>query len=165
MQLQYKFPFVTLTLLCLFPAMSCSAEESEKPLLEDGLRAKLVEVCQLRKDIDELRTLISDRYAQDMGENCVTQWRPALRKDKLTSTWWKPTVSLTAEDWTKLWIQFTRTSWQEVCVLFLNLQGVWVCFYYIYWDCVGSCQSFLRERRATGVFKCLVFLSKLHFYP
>ncbi len=63
-------------LICdtFFPAMSCSAEENEKPLMEDGLRAKLVEVCQLRKDIDELRTLISDRYAQDMGENCVTQW-------------------------------------------------------------------------------------------
>lgn len=53
--------------------MSCSAEENEKPLMEDGLRTKLVEVCQLRKDIDELRTVISDRYAQDMGDNCVTQ--------------------------------------------------------------------------------------------
>nr|XP_683028.4 centrosomal protein of 85 kDa-like isoform X2 [Danio rerio] len=62
-----------LALLLGIKSMSCSAEESEKPLLEDGLRAKLVEVCQLRKDIDELRTLISDRYAQDMGENCVTQ--------------------------------------------------------------------------------------------
>uniref|UniRef100_A0A8C1G969 Centrosomal protein 85, like n=1 Tax=Cyprinus carpio TaxID=7962 RepID=A0A8C1G969_CYPCA len=62
-----------LALLLGIKSMSCSAEESEKPLIEDGLRAKLVEVCQLRKDIDELRTLISDRYAQDMGENCVTQ--------------------------------------------------------------------------------------------
>lgn len=56
--------------------MSCTSEESEKPLAEDGLRAKLLEACQLRKDIDELRTIISDRYAQDMGENCVTQWAP-----------------------------------------------------------------------------------------
>uniref|UniRef100_A0A8C2HB99 Centrosomal protein 85, like n=1 Tax=Cyprinus carpio TaxID=7962 RepID=A0A8C2HB99_CYPCA len=62
-----------LALLLGIKSMSCSAEENEKPLMEDGLRAKLVEVCQLRKDIDELRTLISDRYAQDMGENCVTQ--------------------------------------------------------------------------------------------
>lgn len=53
--------------------MSCSSEESETPLVEDGLRAKLLEVRQLREDIDELRTIISDRYAQDMGENCVTQ--------------------------------------------------------------------------------------------
>lgn len=53
--------------------MSCSSEEGEKPPVEDGLRAKLQEVHQLRKDIDELRTIISDRYAQDMGENCVTQ--------------------------------------------------------------------------------------------
>ncbi|XP_053098190.1 centrosomal protein of 85 kDa-like isoform X2 [Pangasianodon hypophthalmus] len=62
-----------LALLLGIKSMSCSSEESEKPLVEDGLRAKLLEVRQLRKDIDELRTIISDRYAQDMGENCVTQ--------------------------------------------------------------------------------------------
>ncbi|XP_060772400.1 centrosomal protein of 85 kDa-like isoform X2 [Neoarius graeffei] len=62
-----------LALLLGIKSMSCSAEESEKPLVEDGLRSKLLEVHQLRKDIDELRTIISDRYAQDMGENCVTQ--------------------------------------------------------------------------------------------
>ncbi|XP_076852091.1 centrosomal protein of 85 kDa-like, partial [Brachyhypopomus gauderio] len=62
-----------LALLLGIRSMSCSGEESEKPAEGDGLRAKLVEVCQLRKDIDDLRTAISDRYAQDMGENCVTQ--------------------------------------------------------------------------------------------
>ncbi|KAI7800134.1 centrosomal protein of 85 kDa-like isoform X1 [Triplophysa rosa] len=62
-----------LALLLGIKSMSSSAEENEKPLMEDGLRTKLVEVCQLRKDIDELRTVISDRYAQDMGDNCVTQ--------------------------------------------------------------------------------------------
>ncbi|XP_035379860.1 centrosomal protein of 85 kDa-like isoform X2 [Electrophorus electricus] len=62
-----------LTLLLGIRSMSCSGEEGDKPVAEDGLRAKLVEVCQLRKDIDDLRTAISDRYAQDMGENCVTQ--------------------------------------------------------------------------------------------
>uniref|UniRef100_A0A667ZKG4 Centrosomal protein 85, like n=1 Tax=Myripristis murdjan TaxID=586833 RepID=A0A667ZKG4_9TELE len=36
-------------------------------------KAKLLEVGQLRRDIDELRKNISDRYAQDMGDNCVTQ--------------------------------------------------------------------------------------------
>uniref|UniRef100_A0A8C5SBE0 Uncharacterized protein n=1 Tax=Laticauda laticaudata TaxID=8630 RepID=A0A8C5SBE0_LATLA len=39
----------------------------------ESLSKKLSEVCQLRKDIDELRTIISDCYAQDMGENCITQ--------------------------------------------------------------------------------------------
>ncbi|KAA0701523.1 Centrosomal protein of 85 kDa-like [Triplophysa tibetana] len=62
-----------LALLLGIKSMSCSAEENEKPLMEDGLRTKLKEACQLRKDIDELRTVISDRYAQDMGDNCVTQ--------------------------------------------------------------------------------------------
>ncbi|XP_055978873.1 centrosomal protein of 85 kDa isoform X2 [Sorex fumeus] len=37
------------------------------------LRKKLEEVQQLRHDIEDLRTTMSDRYAQDMGENCVTQ--------------------------------------------------------------------------------------------
>ncbi|XP_054996311.1 centrosomal protein of 85 kDa isoform X2 [Sorex araneus] len=39
----------------------------------DVLRKKLEEVQQLRHDIEDLRTTMSDRYAQDMGENCVTQ--------------------------------------------------------------------------------------------
>lgn len=53
--------------------MSCSSEENERPLAEEGLRAKLAEVRQLRKDVDDLRTVISDRYAQDMGDSCITQ--------------------------------------------------------------------------------------------
>ncbi|XP_062406178.1 centrosomal protein of 85 kDa-like isoform X2 [Sardina pilchardus] len=61
-----------LTLLLGIKSMGVSGEEIESPE-EDGLRVKLREVCQLRQDIDELRTLISDRYAQDMGDNCVTQ--------------------------------------------------------------------------------------------
>lgn len=39
----------------------------------DVIRRKLEEVQQLRRDIEDLRTAMSDRYAQDMGENCVTQ--------------------------------------------------------------------------------------------
>ncbi|KAI4895690.1 hypothetical protein NFI96_024782 [Prochilodus magdalenae] len=62
-----------LALLLGIKSMSCSGEENENPPVEDSLRAKLLEVCQLRKEIDDLRTIISDRYAQDMGENCVTQ--------------------------------------------------------------------------------------------
>lgn len=39
----------------------------------DVIRKKIEEVQQLRRDIEDLRTTMSDRYAQDMGENCVTQ--------------------------------------------------------------------------------------------
>ncbi|XP_006862327.1 PREDICTED: centrosomal protein of 85 kDa isoform X2 [Chrysochloris asiatica] len=39
----------------------------------DVIRKKLEEARQLRCDIEDLRTTMSDRYAQDMGENCVTQ--------------------------------------------------------------------------------------------
>ncbi|KAJ8270722.1 hypothetical protein GJAV_G00118520 [Gymnothorax javanicus] len=62
-----------LALLLGIKSMSCSSEENEHPLIEDGLRAKLIEVRQLRKDVDDLRTIISDRYAQDMGDSCITQ--------------------------------------------------------------------------------------------
>ncbi|XP_035277453.1 centrosomal protein of 85 kDa-like isoform X3 [Anguilla anguilla] len=62
-----------LALLLGIKSMSCSSEENERPLIEDGLRAKLAEVRQLRKDVDDLRTIISDRYAQDMGDSCTTQ--------------------------------------------------------------------------------------------
>ncbi|XP_069751536.1 centrosomal protein of 85 kDa isoform X2 [Narcine bancroftii] len=49
-----------------------SAEEGDWQNIE-LLTKKLGEVRQLARDIDELRTMISDRYAQDMGENCITQ--------------------------------------------------------------------------------------------
>ncbi|KAI1897497.1 hypothetical protein AGOR_G00083880 [Albula goreensis] len=62
-----------LALLLGIKSMSCSSEENERPLFEDGLRVKLMEVRQLRKDVDDLRTTISDRYAQDMGDSCITQ--------------------------------------------------------------------------------------------
>lgn len=54
--------------------MNCAAEETENDHSPETLTKKLSDVCQLRRDIDELRTTISDRYAQDMGDNCVTQW-------------------------------------------------------------------------------------------
>ncbi|XP_063309364.1 centrosomal protein of 85 kDa [Pelobates fuscus] len=38
-----------------------------------SLDKHLVDVRQLKRDIDDLRITISDRYAQDMGDNCITQ--------------------------------------------------------------------------------------------
>lgn len=65
-----------LALLLGIKSMSVSGEEHEGGDVaeEDNvLRTKVQEVSQLRRNIDELRKSISDRYAQDMGENCVTQ--------------------------------------------------------------------------------------------
>ncbi|XP_074161821.1 LOW QUALITY PROTEIN: centrosomal protein of 85 kDa [Sminthopsis crassicaudata] len=39
----------------------------------DVIIKKLEEVRQLHRDIEEIRTAMSDRYAQDMGDNCITQ--------------------------------------------------------------------------------------------
>uniref|UniRef100_A0ABM5G7C4 Centrosomal protein of 85 kDa-like n=1 Tax=Pogona vitticeps TaxID=103695 RepID=A0ABM5G7C4_9SAUR len=61
-----------LSLLLGISSMNSSSED-ENYYSTETLSKKLSEVCQLRKDIDELRTIISDCYAQDMGENCITQ--------------------------------------------------------------------------------------------
>uniref|UniRef100_A0A4W5LAJ0 Centrosomal protein 85 n=1 Tax=Hucho hucho TaxID=62062 RepID=A0A4W5LAJ0_9TELE len=49
------------------------AEQVEDWLSPEVLQRKLTEAQQLRRDVEELRTTVSDRYAQDMGENCITQ--------------------------------------------------------------------------------------------
>ena len=59
---------------CLFfPAPSQLAEQAEDWMSPEVLQKKLVEAQQLRRDVEELRNVILDRYAQDMGENCITQ--------------------------------------------------------------------------------------------
>ncbi|XP_041662033.1 centrosomal protein of 85 kDa-like isoform X2 [Cheilinus undulatus] len=57
-----------LSLLLGMKSLSVSAEESDsRRAEEEELRFKLLEVSQLRRDIDELRRSISDRYTQSVG--------------------------------------------------------------------------------------------------
>lgn len=49
------------------------SEQPEDWMSPEVLQKKLVEAQQLRRDVEELRNVILDRYAQDMGENCITQ--------------------------------------------------------------------------------------------
>ncbi|NWV79356.1 CEP85 protein, partial [Dasyornis broadbenti] len=62
-----------LSLLLGIHSVQHPVKEKEDLLSPDGLAKKLVEVKQLHKDVEDLRTAISDRYAQDMGDNCMTQ--------------------------------------------------------------------------------------------
>ncbi|KFP56217.1 Centrosomal protein of 85 kDa [Cariama cristata] len=62
-----------LSLLLGIRSVQHSAKEKDDLLSPDGLAKKLVEVKQLHKEVEDLRTAISDRYAQDMGDNCITQ--------------------------------------------------------------------------------------------
>ncbi|XP_029452283.1 centrosomal protein of 85 kDa-like isoform X2 [Rhinatrema bivittatum] len=62
-----------LSLLLEIGSVNDGAEEKEGWYSTETLSRKLSDVRQLRKDIDELRTIISDCYAQDMGDNCITQ--------------------------------------------------------------------------------------------
>ncbi|XP_072317327.1 centrosomal protein of 85 kDa isoform X2 [Eucyclogobius newberryi] len=48
-------------------------EQDEDWTNPEVLQKKLSEVQQLRRDVEELRNVILDRYAQDMGDNCITQ--------------------------------------------------------------------------------------------
>ncbi|XP_061453853.1 centrosomal protein of 85 kDa isoform X2 [Rhineura floridana] len=62
-----------LSLLLGICTVHCSVKEKDD-LLQPGMIAKKLEdVKHLRKEIEDLRTAISDRYAQDMGDNCITQ--------------------------------------------------------------------------------------------
>ncbi|XP_062278722.1 centrosomal protein of 85 kDa [Scomber scombrus] len=49
------------------------AGQDEDWMSPEVLQKKLVEAQQLRRDVEGLRNVILDRYAQDMGENCITQ--------------------------------------------------------------------------------------------
>ncbi|XP_051663104.1 centrosomal protein of 85 kDa isoform X1 [Manacus candei] len=62
-----------LSLLLGIHSVQHPVKEKEDLLSPDGLAKKVVEVKQLHKEVEELRTAISDRYAQDMGDNCITQ--------------------------------------------------------------------------------------------
>ncbi|XP_077384407.1 centrosomal protein of 85 kDa isoform X2 [Festucalex cinctus] len=48
-------------------------EHDEDWISPEVLHKKLVEAQQLRRDVEALRNLILDRYAQDVGDNCITQ--------------------------------------------------------------------------------------------
>ena len=40
----------------------------------DYVKSQLKEMSELRKDVDELRHLVSEHYAQEIGDNmCITQ--------------------------------------------------------------------------------------------
>ncbi|NXE50153.1 CEP85 protein, partial [Casuarius casuarius] len=62
-----------LSLLLGIRSVQYSAKEKDDLLSPDVLAKKLTEVKQLHKEVEDLRTAISDRYAQDMGDNCITQ--------------------------------------------------------------------------------------------
>ncbi|RLV88896.1 hypothetical protein DV515_00015192 [Chloebia gouldiae] len=62
-----------LSLLLGIHSVQCPAKEKDDLLSPDGLAKRLVEVKQLHKEVEDLRTAISDRYAQDMGDNCIAQ--------------------------------------------------------------------------------------------
>ncbi|NXP60902.1 CEP85 protein, partial [Chloropsis cyanopogon] len=62
-----------LSLLLGIHSVQYPVKEKDDLLSPDGLAKKLVEVKQLHKEVEDLRTAISDRYAQDMGDNCISQ--------------------------------------------------------------------------------------------
>ncbi|XP_071497946.1 centrosomal protein of 85 kDa-like [Diadema antillarum] len=48
-------------------------DDDDTPTSETVIKARLSQVQKLREDIDLLRSLISDKYAEDVGSNCITQ--------------------------------------------------------------------------------------------
>lgn len=74
-RLPFLFGHLIWLLFCFvyFIAPQSVAEQAEDWMSPEVLQKKLVEAQQLRRDVEELRNVILDRYAQDMGENCITQ--------------------------------------------------------------------------------------------
>ncbi|XP_015204081.2 centrosomal protein of 85 kDa isoform X2 [Lepisosteus oculatus] len=62
-----------LSLLLGITSTQMAADDQDDWQNPDVLSKKLSEVKQLRQDVEGLRTTILDRYAQDMGDNCITQ--------------------------------------------------------------------------------------------
>ncbi|XP_028281815.1 centrosomal protein of 85 kDa [Parambassis ranga] len=62
-----------LSLLLGLTSPPALVDQDEDWMNPEVLQKKLVEAQQLRRDVEELRNVILDRYAQDMGENCITQ--------------------------------------------------------------------------------------------
>ncbi|XP_063773292.1 centrosomal protein of 85 kDa-like isoform X2 [Pseudophryne corroboree] len=71
-RVQGKEPNLSL-LLGIHSVSSFSENHEASNHSTESLSEKLSDARQLRRDIDELRTALSDCYAQDMGENCITQ--------------------------------------------------------------------------------------------
>ncbi|KAF4076185.1 hypothetical protein AMELA_G00227440 [Ameiurus melas] len=63
-------PNLSLLLGVSAPVVSEACDDWLNPAV---LQKKLQEALQLRGDVEDLRNTVSDRYAQDMGENCTTQ--------------------------------------------------------------------------------------------
>ncbi|XP_022107234.1 centrosomal protein of 85 kDa-like isoform X2 [Acanthaster planci] len=65
------------SVLLRFRTPSVSSQEPEgaegDPLGSDTLHAKLKQVKDLRAEIDRLRSLVSNKYAEDVGNECITQ--------------------------------------------------------------------------------------------
>eukprot|EP00112_Aurelia_sp_Birch-Aquarium-sp1_P012010 Seg2521.5_Seg2521.6 transcript_id=Seg2521.5_Seg2521.6/GoldUCD/mRNA.D3Y31 product="Centrosomal protein of 85 kDa" protein_id=Seg2521.5_Seg2521.6/GoldUCD/D3Y31 len=53
--------------------MDDSNELPHDPFGIDSAKVKLTKIRQLRSEIDKLRTFVSDKYAEEVGNNCVTQ--------------------------------------------------------------------------------------------
>uniref|UniRef100_A0A3B1J750 Centrosomal protein 85 n=1 Tax=Astyanax mexicanus TaxID=7994 RepID=A0A3B1J750_ASTMX len=65
-----KDPNLSLLLGITVPVVLDQCDDWNSPAV---LQKKLQEALQLRRDVEALRTTVSDRYAQDMGDNCTTQ--------------------------------------------------------------------------------------------
>ena len=53
-----------------------ATEDPDHPANPFGIeaaKAKLKKIRLLRSEIDKLRTFVSDKYAEEVGNNCITQ--------------------------------------------------------------------------------------------
>lgn len=65
----YSYPYIYVT-----SGPSLAGDEFEE-LRDDlsGLKSKIRKIQEIQHEIDALRTFVSDQYAEDVGNNCITQ--------------------------------------------------------------------------------------------
>lgn len=59
---------------CVESGPSLGGDEYEE-LRDDlsGLKSKIRKIQEIQHQVDTLRTFVSDQYAEDVGNNCITQ--------------------------------------------------------------------------------------------
>ncbi|XP_077977570.1 centrosomal protein of 85 kDa-like [Glandiceps talaboti] len=68
-----KDPNISMLLGLRSSSVACEYEEDVDPTSVETMKHKLIQIREMRQEIEKLRTLISDKYAEDIGDNCITQ--------------------------------------------------------------------------------------------
>ncbi|XP_070567378.1 centrosomal protein of 85 kDa-like isoform X3 [Ptychodera flava] len=68
-----KDPNISMLLGLRASSVTAEYKEDGDPHGIQNMKQKITQIWKMRQDVEKLRTLISDKYAEDIGDNCITQ--------------------------------------------------------------------------------------------